>query len=123
MTRRNVELLLLIVAAPLVILMFAMMVLSGAGSEEGFQALSFNTLGVPLGIFLAFLLAHFAIRKLAPNADPALLPITFALSGIGIAFVTRLAPAAATRQLIWMFLGVAALVLVLLLVRKLDLLR
>lgn len=120
MTRRNVELLLLIVAAPLVILMFAMMVLSGAGSEEGFQALSFNTLGVPLGIFLAFLLAHFAIRKLAPNADPALLPITFALSGIGIAFVTRLAPAAATRQLIWMFLGVAALVLVLLLVRKLD---
>lgn len=120
MTRRNVELLLLCVAAPLVILMFAMMVLSGAGSEEGFQALSFNTLGVPLGIFLAFLLAHFAIRKLAPNADPALLPITFALSGIGIAFVTRLAPAAATRQLIWMFLGVAALVLVLLLVRKLD---
>lgn len=120
MTRRNVELLLLIVAAPLVILMFAMMVLSGAGSEEGFQALSFNTLGVPIGIFLAFLLAHFAIRKLAPNADPALLPITFALSGIGIAFVTRLAPAAATRQLIWMFLGVAALVLVLLLVRKLD---
>ena len=120
MTRRNVELLLLCVAAPLVILMFAMMVLSGAGSEEGFQALSFNTLGVPIGIFLAFLLAHFAIRKLAPNADPALLPITFALSGIGIAFVTRLAPAAATRQLIWMFLGVAALVLVLLLVRKLD---
>ncbi len=120
MTRRNVELLLLIVAAPLVIIMFAMMVLSGAGSEEGLHALSFNTLGVPIGIFVAFLLAHFAIRKLAPNADPALLPITFALSGIGIAFVTRLAPAAATRQLVWMFAGVAALVVILLLVRKLD---
>lgn len=50
MTRRNVELLLLIVAAPLVIIMFAMMVLSGAGSEEGLHALSFNTLGVPIGI-------------------------------------------------------------------------
>lgn len=120
MTRRNVELLLLIVAAPLVIIMFAMMVLSGAGSEEGLHALSFNTLGVPIGIFVAFLLAHFAIRKLAPNADPALLPITFALSGIGIAFVTRLAPDVAGRQLIWLFAGVAVLVLLLVLIKNMD---
>ena len=53
MTRRNVELLLLCVAAPLVIVMFAMMVLNGAGSEEGLRELSFNTLGVPIGIFVA----------------------------------------------------------------------
>lgn len=121
MTRRNVELLLLCVAAPLVVIMFAMMVLSGAGSEEeGLRALSFNTLVVPIGIFVAFLLAHFAIRKFAPNSDPALLPITFALSGIGIAFVTRIAPEVAGRQLVWMFAGVAALVLVLVIVRKMD---
>lgn len=114
MSRRNLELLLLCVAAPIVIVLFAMLVITGG------QAISFNTLGVPIGIFAAFLIAHFAIRKLAPNSDPALLPITFALSGIGIAFVTRLAPNAAPRQLIWMFAGVAMLVLVLLLVRNID---
>lgn len=120
MTKRNTELLLLIVAAPIVIVMFAMMVLNGAGTIDGLHELSFNTLGVPIGIFAAFLLAHLAIRWLAPEADPALLPITFALSGIGIAFVTRLAPAAATRQLLWLFGGVVLMVLVLLAVRKMD---
>ena len=114
MTRRNMELLLLIVAAPIVIVLFAMLVVTGG------QTLSFNTLGVPIGIFVVFLIAHFAVRKLTPNADPALLPITFALSGIGIAFVTRLAPAAATRQLVWMFAGVAAMIIVLVVVRNLD---
>lgn len=120
MSRRNVELLLLIVAAPLVILLFAMMVANGAGTEEGLSDVSFNTLGVPIGIFAAFIAAHIAIRFMAPNADPAILPITFALSGIGIAFVTRLAPASATRQLIWMFVGVAVLIIILLAVKHLD---
>lgn len=114
MTKRNVELLLLCVAAPIVIILFAMMVL------QGDQELNFNTLGVPIGIFLAFLIAHVAVRKLAPSADPALLPITFALSGVGISFVTRLAPEVASRQLMWMFAGVAVLVIVLVIVRNLD---
>lgn len=114
MSRRNLELLLLCVAAPIVIVVFAMLVLVGG------QSLSFNTLGVPIGIFVAFLGCHFAVRKLAPNADPALLPITFALSGIGIAFVTRLAPDMAGRQLLWLFAGVAVLILLLALIKTLD---
>ncbi|WP_172135153.1 FtsW/RodA/SpoVE family cell cycle protein [Adlercreutzia sp. ZJ473] len=114
MTRRNIELLLLVIAAPLVIVLFAMMVVTGG------QELSFNTLGVPIGIFAAFVTAHLAVRKLAPEADPALLPITFALSGIGIAFVTRLAPDLASRQLMWLFAGVACMVVVLAVVRNLD---
>ena len=114
MKRRNIELLLLCIAAPIVIVLFSMLVLVGG------QSLSFNTLGVPLGIFVAFLGCHFAVRKLAPNADPAILPITFALSGIGIAFVTRLAPEMAGRQLIWLFAGVAILILLLALIRSFD---
>ena len=114
MNRRSIELLLLIVAAPIVIVLFAMMVVTGG------QELSFNTLGVPIGIFVAFMAAHVAVRNMAPDADPALLPITFALSGIGIAFVTRLAPEVAGRQLIWLFGGVAVLVLLLALVRNMD---
>ena len=93
MTRRNLELTLLCIAAPIVILMFAMMV-----ANQG-QPLDFNTLGVPIGIFLAFVVAHLAVRKLAPAADPAILPLVFALSGIGIAFVTRLRPELAVGQL------------------------
>ncbi len=114
MTRRNIELILLCVAAPLVVLLFAMLALNNG------EGLSVNTLGVPLGIFAAFVLAHLSVRKWAPGADPAVLPITFALSGIGIAFVTRLAPNLATRQVMWLFLGVACMVLVLAFVRNVD---
>ena len=114
MKPRNIELLLLVIAAPIVIVLFAMLVVTGG------RELSFNTLGVPVGIFLAFLIAHISIRVLTPNADPAILPITFALSGIGIAFVTRLVPDLASRQLMWMFAGVIIMVLVLVIVRNLD---
>lgn len=114
MTRRNLELALLCIAAPLVILLFAMITL-GEGSS-----LSWENLGVPVGIFIAFLIAHLAIRKLAPGADPALLPLSFALSGIGIAFVTRLAPELAMRQVMWLFFGVVCMLLVLIFLKNLD---
>lgn len=114
MTRRNIELILLIVAAPVVILPFAMLALNDG------QALTANTLGVPLGIFAAFIVAHLSVRKFAPGADPAILPLSFALSGIGIAFVTRLAPNVAARQVMWLFLGVACMVAVLALLRNVD---
>ena len=119
MTRRNIELVLLCVAAPIVVLMFAMIAIN-----QG-QALNMNTLGVPVGIFAAFIIAHIAVRKFTPGADPALLPIVFALSGIGIAFVTRIAPYSdspnmATNQVMWLFLGVICMVLVLVFVRNLE---
>lgn len=114
MTRRNLELALLCIAAPLVILLFAMIAL-GEGSS-----LSWENLGVPVGIFIAFLIAHLAIRKLAPGADPALLPLSFALSGIGIAFVTRLAPELAMRQVMWLFFGVVCMLLVLIFLKNFD---
>lgn len=114
MTRRNLELALLCIAAPLVILLFAMIAL-GEGSS-----LSWENLGVPVGVFIAFLIAHLAIRKLAPGADPALLPLSFALSGIGIAFVTRLAPELAMRQVMWLFFGVVCMLLVLIFLKNLD---
>ena len=114
MTRRNTELLLLCLAAPIVVLLFAMMLVN-QGTE-----LTFETLAVPLGLFGTFIGAHIAVRIFAKNADPAILPIVFALSGIGIAFVTRLAPDLALRQVMWLFLGVVAMVVVLAAVRNLD---
>ncbi len=114
MTRRNVELVLLLVAAPVVALLFAMIAIN-----QG-QSLDMTTLGVPAAIFVAFVIAHLAVRKFAANADPALLPLSFALSGIGIAFVTSLAPNLAVGQVMWLFVGVACMVLVLVFVRNLD---
>ncbi|MCR5583143.1 MAG: FtsW/RodA/SpoVE family cell cycle protein [Eggerthellaceae bacterium] len=114
MTRRNTELLLLLIAAPIVILLYAMIVMN-----EG-QTLSVETLGVPLGIFGSFAVAHLAVRKWAPAADPAILPIAFALSGIGIAFITRLAPDMAIRQVMWLFLGIVCMIGVLVFMKNID---
>ena len=114
LSRRNTELFLLLLAAVPVILLYAMYVVTSN------QQLGIQTLGVPLGLFGAFAAAHVAIRFLAPGADPAILPIVFALSGIGITFLTRLAPDAAVSQVVWLYLSVGVMVATLALVRNLD---
>ncbi|MCL2889120.1 MAG: FtsW/RodA/SpoVE family cell cycle protein, partial [Eggerthellaceae bacterium] len=114
MTRRNIELVLLCIAAPIVVLMFVMIAIN-LGTELGA-----TTLGVPICIFVSFIIAHFAVRKFAAGADPALLPISFVLSGIGIAFVTRLSPALAVNQVIWLFLSILCMILVILLMKNLE---
>ncbi len=114
-TRRNTELLLLLAAAPAVVLVFVL----ALGSERALT-LSWRDIVVPLGLVGAFLGAHLAVRKYAPAADPVLLPIVALLSGIGIAFITRLDPELATSQLTWLFAGVAALVLTLIAVPSLE---
>ncbi len=112
--RRNTELLLLVAGAVPVFLLYALYVV-----QQG-NALGFSTLIVPIGLAVAFAAAHVAVRFLAPGADPAILPIVFVLSGIGITFVARLAPDLATRQVIWLFISVAAMVAALVAVRNLD---
>ena len=114
MTRRNLELVLLCIAAPIVILLFAMLMLNKG------QQLGPTTLGVPIGLFAAFIVSHIATRFLAPDADPAILPIVFVLSGVGIGFVTRLAPNLAYNQVIWLFVSVAAMVVTLAISRKIE---
>lgn len=113
-SRRTTELLLLIAGAFPVILIYAMYVLNMS------VELSLATLAVPIGLFVAFAVAHVAIRFLAPGADPVLLPVTFVLSGIGVAFVTRLKPELAVNQVLWLFVSIAAMVTVLVVVRNMD---
>lgn len=112
--RRTTELLLLCAGAVPVLLIYAMYVVDTGA------ALSFETVAVPICLFAAFAAAHLAVRMLAPGADPAILPIVFVLSGIGITFVTRLAPTLAMNQVTWLFLSVAAMVATLFVVRNLD---
>lgn len=117
MSRRTTELLLLIAAAFPVTLLYAMYVVTTGA------ALSFQTLAVPLGLFAAFAAAHIGVRIFAPGADPAILPIVFTLSGIGITFVTRLQPDAALGQIIYLFLGVGLMVGTLAVVKNLEVVK
>ena len=112
--RRTTELLLLIAGAVPVLVIYALYVVNTG------VALSFETLAVPIGLIVAFIAAHIAIRVLAPGADPAILPVVFVLSGIGITFVTRLAPDLAVNQVMWLFLAIVCMVLVLAFVRNID---
>ncbi len=116
-SRRTTELLLLIAGAVPVLLLYSMYVIN-TGAE-----LSLETLAVPIGLIAAFVASHIAIRLLAPGADPAILPIVFILSGIGITFVTRLAPEDAVGQVVWLFVSVAAMVATLVFVPNLDRLK
>ena len=112
--RRNTELLLLLAGAVPVFLLYAMFL-----AQQG-SALTLGSFVVPIGLTVAFAAAHIATRFLAPGADPAIMPIVFVLSGIGITFVTRLDPSSANRQVLWLFLSVLAMVLTLLVVRNLE---
>ena len=116
--RRNTELGLVILAAMITSGLYA---LASLGSNASMPA----NLGPFLGVVLALMLAaHIATRRLARDADALLLPIALLLNGIGYAFIVRLADdiddakALPGLQANWTFLGVAAYVVTLVLVRR-----
>ncbi|MDQ4148606.1 MAG: FtsW/RodA/SpoVE family cell cycle protein [Actinomycetota bacterium] len=62
--------------------------------------------------------AHIAVRKLAPRADPLLLPIALMLNALGFVLIYRLegvieSPGLAAAQARWLVLGVAVFILTL----------
>jgi cell division protein FtsW (lipid II flippase) len=79
------------------------------------------------GLIVLAVAAHVIVRKVAPHADPVLLPLVIALNGIGLAMIYRIDLARlarnpnwqplANQQLIWTLLGLIAFAAVLMLVR------
>ena len=110
--RRTTELLLLTAALPILVLLFAMYLINSN------TPLTVSSFAVLIGLFVAFLISHLVIRKFTPNADPAILPVTFLLSGIGIIFVMRLAPDLAVKQVAWLYLSIAAMIAILVMVKS-----
>lgn len=87
------------------------------------QSWSWRTWLAPLTWFLAMSAAHLVFSRYAPRRDPVILPIVALLTGWGIILIARLAINFLGRQVIWLLLATAALVVLALLPRNLRWLR
>jgi peptidoglycan glycosyltransferase len=98
-----------------VVLVGGLYALAGLGKAGNLPA----NIGPFLAIMFALLLvAHVAMRRLAPNADPILLPTAGLLNGIGYVFIARLSTHEARLQAVWTTCGIAAFVATLAIVRR-----
>lgn len=107
-SRRNTELWLLLLAAIPSSILF---VLVEAGQVVGTDPVfALDQLIMPGLLFALALGIHLALRFLAPNADPSMLPIAYVLYSVGIAFVARLIPERVGTQFIWLVLSSVVLI-------------
>ncbi|MFJ4439709.1 FtsW/RodA/SpoVE family cell cycle protein [Streptomyces sp. NPDC088923] len=111
-SRRNTELALLVFAVVIPVFAYANVGLAIDGS------LPAGLLGYGIGLGLLAGVAHLAVRRFAPYADPLLLPLATLLNGLGLVIIWRLdqserlqqartfAPAA-PKQLMYSAIGIA----------------
>jgi cell division protein FtsW (lipid II flippase) len=110
--RRNAELLLLCFATVITAAAFAIV---QANQERG---VSWALFDYAAGFLAVFVVAHLAIRRYAPYADPLLLPIVALLNGLGLVMIHRLdlderlaegsGRTVANPQILWTLVGVGA---------------
>ncbi|MFF4539702.1 FtsW/RodA/SpoVE family cell cycle protein [Streptomyces aureus] len=114
-SRRNTELALLVFAVVIPVFAYANV---GLAIDDKVPA---GLLSYGLGLGLLAGVAHLAVRKFAPYADPLLLPLATLLNGLGLVMIWRLdqskllqsiqqAGTAAPRQLMYTALGIALFV-------------
>ncbi|GGS58119.1 MULTISPECIES: FtsW/RodA/SpoVE family cell cycle protein [Streptomyces] len=117
-SRRNTELALLVFAVVIPVFAYANV---GLALDDQVPA---GLLSYGLGLGLLAGVAHLAVRKFAPYADPLLLPLATLLNGLGLVCIWRLDQSkllqslpnfvtAAPRQLLYTALGIALFVVVL----------
>jgi cell division protein FtsW (lipid II flippase) len=119
--RRGAEFFLTILAVTIGVMSYCAV---GLGAQGRIPA---GALGLAAGIVSLAIAAHFVIRRVAPYADPVLLPLVLCLNGLGLAMIYRLdlgrqqidpeRQGFAGPQLIWTILGLGAFSLVLVAVR------
>jgi cell division protein FtsW (lipid II flippase) len=110
--RRNTELGLIVLV---LIVTGGAYVLAGLGATSTLPVDIIPFLAVVLGLMLT---AHLALRRLAPDADPILLPLAALLNGLGYVVIAGLNERLAGLQALWTAVGVAAFILTLFLVRR-----
>jgi cell division protein FtsW (lipid II flippase) len=110
--RRNTELGLLVLSAAITVGAYVLASL-GQTSELPVNLLPF--LAFVLGLFLV---AHLALRRFAPQADPILLPIATLLNGLGYVLIAGIDQDLAAAQATWTAFGIAAFVVTLAVIRR-----
>ncbi|MER6220332.1 FtsW/RodA/SpoVE family cell cycle protein [Streptomyces sp. 900105755] len=117
-SRRNTELALLVFAVVIPVFAYANV---GLAINDKVPA---GLLSYGLGLGLLAGVAHLAVRRFAPYADPLLLPLATLLNGLGLVVIWRLdqskllqsikqAGTAAPRQLMYTAMGIALFIVVL----------
>ena len=124
--RRNVELLLLAIAVAITTLSLLLV----EASQE--HAITWDLAKYGAAYLALVTVAHLAVRRFAPYADPLLLPIVALLNGLGLVMIHRLDLADqqsaaylgqeipspdATQQVLWTTLAIAGFIAVLVLLR------
>lgn len=109
---RNTELGLILFA---VLITVGAYILASLGASAEIPVNIGSFLAVVAGLFLA---AHLAVRRLAPNANPILLPMAALLNGLGYVVIAGLNEKLAGLQATWTAVGVAAFVVTLVVVRR-----
>ena len=108
-TARNRELVNLLFLAVLTVAGFTAVLVARSGVIS-------STSLVDAAVFLGlFAIAHVTLRMRLPQADPYLLPLVGILASLGLCEIYRIRPALARDQALWMAIGVAVFVGVLVL--------
>jgi cell division protein FtsW (lipid II flippase) len=124
-TRRNAELLMLIFAVFIVIAAEAAVEAAQTGKLSS-RLITYAAVPIVIGV-----ITHLVIRRLAPYADPLLLPIAVLLNGLGLVMIHRLDLGlsqqakslgesysnAAPTQVLWTAIGVALFIGLIMLIR------
>jgi peptidoglycan glycosyltransferase len=110
--RRNTELGLMLMV---VIITAGAYVLASLGTEARIPANIIPFLVIVLALLLG---AHVAVRRLAPEADPILLPMAALLNGLGYVVIAGLNEKLAAAQASWTAVGICAFVVTLYFVKR-----
>ncbi|MCW2749371.1 MAG: cell division protein [Aeromicrobium sp.] len=119
--RRGAEFFLTVLAVIIGIFAYASV---GLGAEGRIPA---DTYKLGFGLIVVAVATHLIVRRVAPYADPVLVPLVIALNGLGLAMIYRLdigrqqidptRTAFANGQLLWTAIGIIAFAAILILVR------
>jgi cell division protein FtsW (lipid II flippase) len=110
--RRNTELGLMLMA---VVITAGAYVLASLGTDAQIPP---NVIPFLIAVLALFVAAHLAVRRLAPESDPILLPMAALLNGLGYVVIAGIDEDLAAAQASWTAIGILAFVATLWLIRR-----
>ena len=110
--RREVQLLALACAFVLLATVALALAPFARAGSWAFESWNLNLVIFALAWLACALTSTLALRRLLPNHDPYILPITFLLAGWGLTLIGRLAPGFGLRQTAWLVVATLVMLVV-----------